>query len=127
MFSSLFRDEFQVSSPLALKLTRSARASLHARSLVLSLRALLSSNFPRYVQKTGAGEKQGCADRFFLATLYNMKLMIWIGMTVGGLLGGWLGSLLDNGNFFGAWGIIGSTIGGILGVWIGYRIGRDYL
>ena len=56
-----------------------------------------------------------------------MKTLIWIGITAGGTLGGWLGSLLDRGSFFGAWGIIGSTVGSILGLWIGYKIAHAYL
>jgi hypothetical protein len=56
-----------------------------------------------------------------------MKLMIWIGITVGGIAGGWLGSLLDSGNFFGAWGIIGSTVGSLAGIWLGYKFAQNYL
>lgn len=56
-----------------------------------------------------------------------MKLMIWIGITVGGLLGGWIGSMLDGGSMFGAWGIILSTVGSLVGIWAGYRVGRDYM
>jgi uncharacterized protein YcfJ len=54
-----------------------------------------------------------------------MKTMIWIGITIGGLLGGWLGSLLDHGNFFGIWGILLSTIGSVAGIYVGYRVGQN--
>jgi hypothetical protein len=56
-----------------------------------------------------------------------MKLMVWIGLTVGGALGSWLGSLLDQGNFFGTWGIALSTIGSLVGIWVGYKIAQNYL
>lgn len=55
-----------------------------------------------------------------------MKLMIFIGITVFGTLGSWLGSLLDGGNWFGGWSILVGAIGSFFGLWIGYRIGRDY-
>lgn len=55
-----------------------------------------------------------------------MKLMIWIGITVGGIAGGWLGSLADGGNILGLWGIIGSTIGSLVGLWAGYKLSQYY-
>jgi hypothetical protein len=57
--------------------------------------------------------------------LMSSKTLIYIGITVGGGLGGWLGSLMDKGNFFGLWGIILSMVGGILGVWAGYKLGQS--
>jgi ABC-type multidrug transport system permease subunit len=54
-----------------------------------------------------------------------MKLMIFIGITVFGVLGGWLGGMLDHGNMFGAWGILFSTVGSFLGVWVGYKVGQN--
>lgn len=56
-----------------------------------------------------------------------MKLMIWIGLTLGGLIGGWLGGLADDGNIFGAWGIVGGAIGSLVGIWAGYKIAQNYL
>jgi hypothetical protein len=57
-----------------------------------------------------------------------MKLMIWIGIFVGGTLGGWLGAaMFDHGNWLGGWSILLSGLGSILGVWLGYKIGKDYL
>lgn len=55
-----------------------------------------------------------------------MKLIIWIGITTGGLLGSWLGSILDHGNFFGSWSIFGGAIGSFVGLWVGFKLGKAY-
>ena len=55
-----------------------------------------------------------------------MKLIIWIGITTGGLLGSWLGSILDHGNFFGSWSIFGGAIGPFVGLWVGFKLGKAY-
>jgi len=55
-----------------------------------------------------------------------MKLAIGIGVTVGSILGGWLGSLIDGGSMFGLWGIIGSTVGGLAGIYVGYKLAQYY-
>jgi hypothetical protein len=56
----------------------------------------------------------------------NTKALIWIGITVGSIVGGYLGGLLDHGNILGGWSIIGGTIGSILGIWAGYKLSRMY-
>jgi len=50
------------------------------------------------------------------------KSMIYLGASIGGILGGYVGSLLDKGNFLGMWGLILSTVGGLLGVYVAYKI-----
>lgn len=50
------------------------------------------------------------------------KTLLYIGATVGSIVGGWLGSFLDHGNFFGLWGITFGTVGGLLGIWLSYRL-----
>ncbi len=55
-----------------------------------------------------------------------MKLMIWICITVGGLVGGGIGSLLDHGNMLGAWSIILSVVGSLVGIWVGIKA-NDYI
>jgi len=52
--------------------------------------------------------------------------MIFIGITIGGLAGGWIGTMLDHGNGLGAWSIILSTAGSLAGIWAAIRI-NDYL
>jgi uncharacterized membrane protein YeaQ/YmgE (transglycosylase-associated protein family) len=56
-----------------------------------------------------------------------MKLFIFLGLTIGGLLGGWLGSVLDHGNGLGGWSILLSTIGSLVGIWVGYKAARNWL
>ncbi len=51
-----------------------------------------------------------------------MKLMIWIGITIGGLIGGWIGSMLDHGNMLGAWSIILGGVGSLAGIWLGIKM-----
>lgn len=55
----------------------------------------------------------------------SAKTLIYIGILVGGLLGGWLGSLLDGGDIFGVWGIILGTLGSFAGIWAGYKLGSS--
>ena len=55
----------------------------------------------------------------------STKTLIYIGLTVGGLIGGWLGSMMDHGNPFGAWGIILGTVGGLAGICAGYKAGTS--
>jgi hypothetical protein len=50
-----------------------------------------------------------------------MKIMIWIGITIGGLVGGGIGMLIDHGNSLGAWSIILSIIGSLLGIWVAVK------
>jgi uncharacterized membrane protein YeaQ/YmgE (transglycosylase-associated protein family) len=54
-----------------------------------------------------------------------MKAMIWIGITVGGLLGGWLGAVMDHGNSFGLLSLFLGTVGSFVGLWTGYKLGRN--
>ena len=56
-----------------------------------------------------------------------MKLMIWIGILVGGTIGGWIGALMTHGNWFSLTSILLSGVGSIAGVFAGYKIGKNYL
>jgi hypothetical protein len=53
------------------------------------------------------------------------KSLVWIGLTIGSIVGSGLGSLMDNGNYFGVWGIVLGALGGIAGIWAGYKIGNN--
>lgn len=52
------------------------------------------------------------------------KTYIWIGLTLGSIAGGALGSVFDHGNLLGLWGILFSSLGAIAGIWGGYRLGN---
>lgn len=56
-----------------------------------------------------------------------MKTIIWIGITIGGTIGSWLGAIPDGGNWLGGWSILGGFIGSILGLWAAYKIGHYYI
>ena len=50
------------------------------------------------------------------------KSVIYIGATIGGAGGGFLGGIFDHGNMFGLWGIMLSLVGGIAGIYAAYKI-----
>ncbi len=53
-----------------------------------------------------------------------MKFYIYLGIAIGGALGGWIGTMLDHGNGFGPWSLLLSTVGGFGGLYIGYKFGK---
>ncbi|MCA9325852.1 hypothetical protein KDA23_07405 [Candidatus Saccharibacteria bacterium] len=53
-----------------------------------------------------------------------MKLMIWLGITIGGLIGSWIGAWPDHGNYLGGWSLLGGAIGSFVGLWAGYQLGK---
>jgi len=55
-----------------------------------------------------------------------MKLMIWVGITVGSLIGSWLGAALTGGNWFSGLSIFLGFIGCFVGLWAGFKIGQTY-
>jgi len=51
------------------------------------------------------------------------KLLIWIGITIGSVLGGWLGSLAGNGWL--SWqSLLGNTLGAFAGIYVGYKLSQ---
>lgn len=52
----------------------------------------------------------------------ELKTYVWIGVIAGGLIGGFLGSLLDHGNMLGLWSILISGLCSIIGILIGYKL-----
>lgn len=55
-----------------------------------------------------------------------MKMMIWIGIAIGGTVGGWLGAAMTHGNWLSGWSLTLSAIGSLAGIWAGYKIGKNY-
>jgi hypothetical protein len=56
-----------------------------------------------------------------------MKALLWFGLTAGGVLGSWIGGLLDHGNWLGVWGILLGAIGSLLGIWAAYKAAQNFL
>jgi hypothetical protein len=54
-----------------------------------------------------------------------MKLMIFLGVTIFGIIGGWIGAAIDHGNWFGTASILIGTVGSLFGVWAGYKAGQN--
>lgn len=52
----------------------------------------------------------------------NITKIIYICLTIGGITGGYLGSLIDHGGGFGVWSIVFSAIGGGIGIWVGFKL-----
>jgi hypothetical protein len=50
-----------------------------------------------------------------------MKTAVYIGATVGGLIGGYVPTLWGAG-FLSGWSILTSAIGGLLGIWVAWRV-----
>lgn len=55
-----------------------------------------------------------------------MKLVVSISILVFSTFFGWIGQLIDHGNFLGGWSIILGTIGAFVGLWIGIKINNYY-
>jgi hypothetical protein len=58
------------------------------------------------------------------------KGLIYLGILVGGIIGGGFGNLLDHQSFFsltnfGGWSIIMGGIGSIVGIFVGYKLGNN--
>lgn len=41
-------------------------------------------------------------------------------------LAGWIGQLMDHGNWLGGWSIILGTVGAFAGVWVGVKIAKYF-
>lgn len=54
----------------------------------------------------------------------NAKALIWIGVLIGSTLGGWIGAMMDHGNWFGGWSITLGFVGSFVGIWAGYKASR---
>jgi len=56
----------------------------------------------------------------------HTKTLIWIGVFVGSLVGGWLGSLIGGGGLFGWPGLVGNTLGAFAGIYGGFKLGQYF-
>jgi hypothetical protein len=52
------------------------------------------------------------------------KMIMYIFITVGGLIGAYIPSLFGA-DGFSVWSIVGSTIGGFVGIWFAYKISKN--
>ena len=55
----------------------------------------------------------------------NTKTFIWVGMMVGGGIGGYLPVLFGFSSFSFA-SVILSTVGGLIGIWLGFKISKMF-
>lgn len=53
-----------------------------------------------------------------------MKLLLYIGAAVGGMIGGYMPALLGDTNFLSGWSLLGGFIGTFVGLWAGYKMGQ---
>ena len=55
-----------------------------------------------------------------------MKLMIFLGVTVVGGIGSWIGALMSHNNYFSAASILLGAVGSLLGIWVGYKAAQYF-
>ena len=58
---------------------------------------------------------------FQAGAIHLAKMFTYGGVTLGGLIGGYLPVILFHAGSLGIASIVGGTIGGFLGLWVGYR------
>lgn len=51
----------------------------------------------------------------------SLKSYVWLGLSIGGIVGGIIGAWLDHGNALGAWSVLIGSVGSLVGIWLGYR------
>lgn len=55
-----------------------------------------------------------------------MKLLLYIGAAVGGMIGGYLPVLFGDTSMLSGWSLLGGFIGTIVGLWAGYKMGQYF-
>ncbi|MEA2714985.1 MAG: hypothetical protein QOG91_13 [Candidatus Parcubacteria bacterium] len=53
----------------------------------------------------------------------NPKLFIWLGVAIGGAVGGYV-PVLFGASALSFSSVIGSTVGGLAGIWLGFRLSQ---
>ncbi len=54
-----------------------------------------------------------------------MKIIMSVSIIIFSTIGGWLGQLMDHGNWLGGWSILLSTVGAFGGIYVGYYVGKN--
>jgi uncharacterized membrane protein YeaQ/YmgE (transglycosylase-associated protein family) len=54
-----------------------------------------------------------------------MKFMIYLGITVGSVIGSYIPVVLFHVDMFSVWSILMGAVGSFVGLWVGYRIGQN--
>ncbi len=70
-------------------------------------------------QGTGCIAAQDGGPRYFM----SRKALVWIGLSIGSLAGGYA-PVLWGGDVFSYSALLLSTVGGILGIWLGFTLGE---
>ncbi|MFA6307209.1 MAG: hypothetical protein WC639_05395 [Patescibacteria group bacterium] len=55
----------------------------------------------------------------------NPKTLVWIGVFIGGAVGGYIPTLFGAGGFS-VESVIGNTIGGLIGIWAGFKASQFF-
>lgn len=55
----------------------------------------------------------------------NPKSLIWIGVFVGGAIGGYV-PVIFGADLFSMWSIVGNTIGALVGIWAGFKASQYF-
>jgi membrane protein DedA with SNARE-associated domain len=55
-----------------------------------------------------------------------VKTIIFFSTLILSTIGGWIGQIMDHGNWLGGWSILLSTIGAFIGIWVGYKGGKYF-
>lgn len=55
-----------------------------------------------------------------------MKFMIFLGVTIVGGVGSWLGALMSHNNYFSAASILLGAAGSLIGIWVGYKAAQYF-
>jgi len=54
-----------------------------------------------------------------------MKLMIFLGIGLFSIIGGWIGAAMSGGNWFSGWSLALSVVGSFFGIWVGFKAGQS--